>query len=156
MASLSYYLPVIVIVIVIGAALVFGISFLREYLRIRKDGSSCIYCKAEAARESQRPYLFLLPVSFGDTYENAEKYLLSHMVPIMGREQIPTGRRACKAEVHICSKCNKRQVVIEDFLLVRGEDCLKEYYKFSYEKFRPLLDSWDEMERRTGPDFRRA
>ncbi len=154
MANLSYYLPILIIVVVIGVVLVFGIYFLREYLRIRKNGSTCIYCKAEAAKESPRTYLFLLPISFGDTYDNAEKYLLSHMVPIMGREQIPTGRRACKIEVHLCSKCNKRQVVIEDFLLVRGEDYMKEYYKFSYEKFHPLLERWEEMEGRTDLGYR--
>lgn len=145
MAGLSYYLPVIIIGAVVVAALVFGVYFIREYLRIRKDGSTCIYCKAEAAKDSPRTYLFLLPISFGDTYDNAEKYLLSHMVPIRGREQIPTGRRACKVEVHCCKKCSKRQVVIEDFLLVRGEDYLKEYYKFAYETFRPLLEKWEEM-----------
>ena len=154
MADLSYYLPILIIVVVIGVVLVFGVYFLREYLRIRKNGSTCIYCKAEAAKESPRTYLFLLPISFGDTYDNAEKYLLSHMVPIMGREQIPTGRRACKIEVHLCSKCNKRQVVIEDFLLVRGEDYMKEYYKFSYEKFHPLLERWEEMEGRTDSGYR--
>ncbi len=154
MANLSYYLPILIIVVVIGVVLVFGIYFLREYLRIRKNGSTCIYCKAEAAKESPRTYLFLLPISFGDTYDNAEKYLLSHMAPIMGREQIPTGRRACKIEVHLCSKCNKRQVVIEDFLLVRGEDYMKEYYKFSYEKFYPLLERWEEMEGRTDSGYR--
>lgn len=116
MAVISYYLPVIVIGAVIVAAVVFGIYFIREYLRIRKDGSTCIYCNAEAAKDSPRIYLFLLPVSFGDTYDNAEQYLLSHMVPIRERGQIPTGRRACKVEVHSCKKCSKRQVVIEDFL----------------------------------------
>ena len=154
MADLSYYLPILIIVIVIGVVLVFGVYFLREYLRIRKNGSTCIYCKAEAAKESPRTYLFLLPISFGDTYDNAEKYLLSHLVPIMGREQIPTGRRACNREVHLCSKCNTWQVVIEDFLLVRGEDYMKEYYKFSYEKFHPLLERWEEMEGRTDSGYR--
>lgn len=108
MGSLSYYLPVIIILVVIGAVIVFGISFIREYVRIKKDGSTCMYCKAEAAKALPRTYLFLLPVSFGDTYENAEKYLLTHMTPIMGREQIPSGRRACKVEVHSCSKCSKK------------------------------------------------
>lgn len=150
MAGLSYYLPVIIIVGVIVAALVFGRSILRDYLRVKKDGSTCMYCKAEAARALPRTYLFLLPISFGDTYEEAEKYLLRHMVPIMGREQIPTGRRACKVEVHSCSKCGKRQVIIEDFLLVRGEDYLKEYHIFAYEKFRSLLEAWEEMAQRTG------
>ena len=75
------------------------------------------------------------------------------MTPIMGREQIPSGRRACKVEVHSCSKCSKKQVIIEDFLLVRGEDYLKEYYKFAYEKFRPLLDAWEEAEQRVHPGF---
>ncbi|MCI9373505.1 MAG: hypothetical protein HFI52_08895 [Lachnospiraceae bacterium] len=153
MGSLSYYLPVIIILVVIGAVIVFGISFIREYVRIKKDGSTCMYCKAEAAKALPRTYLFLLPVSFGDTYENAEKYLLTHMTPIMGREQIPSGRRACKVEVHSCSKCSKKQVIIEDFLLVRGEDYLKEYYKFAYEKFRPLLDAWEEAEQRVHPGF---
>ena len=153
MGSLSYYLPVIIILVVIGAVIVFGISFIREYVRIKKDGSTCMYCKAEAAKALPRTYLFLLPVSFGDTYENAEKYLLTHMTPIMGREQIPSGRRACKVEVHSCSKCSKKQVIIEDFLLVRGEDYLKEYYKFAYEKFRPLLVAWEEAEQRVHPGF---
>ena len=48
MGSLSYYLPVIIILVVIGAVIVFGISFIREYVRIKKDGSTCMYCKAEA------------------------------------------------------------------------------------------------------------
>ena len=68
-----------------------------------------MYCKAEAAKALPRTYLFLLPVSFGDTYENAEKYLLTHMTPIMGREQIPSGRRACKVEVHSCSKAGNHR-----------------------------------------------
>ncbi len=151
MAGLLYYLPVIVTAGVVIGALILGGYFIREYVRVRKNGSTCMYCKAEAARALPRTYLFLLPISFGDTYEDAEKYLLSHMVPIMGKEQIPTGRRACKVEVHGCSKCSRRQVIIEDFLLVRGEEYLKEYYKFSYEKFRPLLDTWEETERRVCP-----
>lgn len=151
MAGLFYYLPVIIIAGVIVAAIVMGRSVVRDYLRVKKNGSTCMYCKAEAAKALPQTYLFLLPVSFGDTYEDAEKYLLTHMVPIMGREQIPSGRRACKIEVHSCSKCGKKQVIIEDFLLVRGEDYLKEYYVFSYEKFRPLLDAWEETERRMGP-----
>lgn len=63
MGSLSYYLPVIIILVVIGAVIVFGISFIREYVRIKKDGSTCMYCKAEAAKALPRTYLFLLPVS---------------------------------------------------------------------------------------------
>lgn len=150
MGSFSYYLPIIVVIVVIAAVIIFGRSFIREYLRIKKNGSTCMYCKAEAAKVLPRTYLFLLPISFGDTYDDAEKYLLSHMVPIMGKDQIPTGRRACKIEVHGCSKCSKRQVVIEDFLLVRGEDYMKEYYVFDYEKFRPLLDAWEALEQKAG------
>ncbi len=153
MAGLSYYLPVIIIAVVVVAAIVMGRSVIRDYLRVKKNGSTCMYCKGEAARALPRNYLFLLPVSFGDTYENAENYLLTHMVPIMSREQIPSGRRACKAEVHSCSKCGKKQIIIEDFLLVRGEDYMKEYYVFAYEKFRSLLDAWEETERRAGQGF---
>lgn len=141
-----YYLPEIIVVIVIGVALIWGFFLIRELLRVRRNASTCMYCKADAVKDSGHIYWFLLPISFGDTYDEEEKFLISNMRPIMGKDQIPTGQRACKAEVFHCTRCNKRQVDIEDFLQVRGEEYPKGHYTFAYEHFKHLLESWDGME----------
>lgn len=139
-----YYLPMIICVAALAAVFVFVVSFIRGQFREKKGESTCIYCKGAASKVSRYPYLFLIPVSFGEIYEEPEKYLLSHMRPIAGREQIPTGMRACYAEVYSCTGCDKKHVVIRDFLLVRGEDYIKNIYEFAYEPFRPLLEAWEE------------
>ncbi len=143
----AYYLPEIIFVIALAVALIWGIFFVRDLGRTKKGESTCIYCKAAAAKISPYTYLFLIPVSFGETYENAEKYLLSHMKPIAGKEKIPTGMRACYVEVYNCSRCDKKHVVVKDFLQVRGEDYIKGTYEFAYEPFRPLLEAWEQKER---------
>ena len=143
--GLSYYIPV-VIVLVLGIVAVFWlVLFIRNFVREKKGQTTCIKCKAAAPKTTQYPYLFLIPVSFGDTYDNAENYLRTHMVPIPGKQQIPTGQRACKVEVFDCPNCGGRQVEITDFLQVRGEDYAKGYYDFAYEEFRPLLEQWEKM-----------
>lgn len=139
--SLTYYLPEMMFVLLVIGALILAVCFFRDLFRGKNGESTCIYCKAAASKVSQQPFLFLLPVFFGEQYEDAENYLLSHMAPITGKEQIPGGRRACYVEVHSCSQCDKKQVVITDFLQVRGEDYIKGNYIFSYEKFRPLLEA---------------
>lgn len=138
------YLPAIVIPIVILAVVVAGISIAKERQREKRGVSACIYCKADAPRISQYTYLFLIPVFFGDTYEDAQNYLLSHMKPIRGTEQIPTGMRACYVEVYHCPRCDKKHVAVRDFLRVRGEDHIQRIYRFPYEPFRPLMDSWEQ------------
>ena len=138
------YLPAIVIPIVILAVVVAGISIAKERRREKRGESACIYCKADAPRISQYTYLFLIPVFFGDTYEDAQNYLLSHMKPIRGTEQIPTGMRACYVEVYHCPRCDKKHVAVRDFLRVRGEDHIQRIYRFPYESFRPLMDSWEQ------------
>lgn len=140
-----YYLPVIIIVIVVIAALVLGAKIVRELFRAIRDEVTCIYCKAAASKSSKREYLFLIPVFFGDQYDDAENYLRSRMKPIMGKDQIPTGQRACKVEIYRCSKCDKELVNITDFLQVRGAEYVKEGYVFAYESFRHLLESWDDQ-----------
>lgn len=139
-----YYLPEIILLAALAAVVVFGVCFAKDLFWRKKGESSCIYCKAAAAKISRYPYLFLIPVSFGETYEEPEKYFLSHMRPITGKEQIPTGMRACYVEVYNCTGCDKKHVVVKDFLQVRGEDHIKEIYEFAYEPFRPLLEAWEE------------
>lgn len=143
MDELVYYLPVIILVIVVAAALFWGVEIVREVIRAKRGEITCMYCKAAASKSSQREYLFLIPISFGDQYGDAENYLRSHMRPIMGKDQIPTGQRACKLELYRCSKCDKEQVGITDFLQVRGEEYTKGCYVFSYESFRTLLEEWE-------------
>lgn len=140
-----YYLPEIISAAALAAVVVFGISFTKDLFRRKKGESSCIYCKAAASKISRYPYLFLIPVSFGEIYEEPEKYLLSHMRPIAGKEQIPTGMRACYVEVYSCTGCDKKHVAVKDFLQVRGEDHIKVIYEFAYEPFRPLLEAWEEL-----------
>lgn len=145
--SPAFYLPEIILIIALAAALIWGIFFARDLSRTKKGENTCIYCKAAASKVSMYTYLFLIPVSFGETYENAQKYLLSHMKPIGGKEQIPSGMRACYVEVYNCSQCDKKHVVVKDFLQVRGEDYIKGTYEFAYEPFRPLLEAWEQKER---------
>lgn len=141
--SLTEYLPEIIIAVVVIAVLAWVASFIKILIREKRGQITCIHCKAAADKISRYPYLFLLPVTFGNHYSDPENYLLKNMYPIMGKEQIPTGQRACKVEVFSCPRCNKQLVEITDFLLVRGEECPEEYHTFDHDKFRPLLESWE-------------
>lgn len=145
MSSLTYYIPIIVVAVVIAAVVWFLFTFIRNLIREKNGETTCLKCKAAAPKTTRYPYLFLIPVSFGDTYSDAENYLRSHMRPIMDKGQIPTGQRACKVEVFDCPRCNNRQVEITDFLQVRGTESAKAYYEFAYESFRPLLEAWENM-----------
>ena len=151
MDDLIYYLPQIILGIVAAAVFIWVIFFIRELIRNSHGKSTCIHCKKAAEKVSPEPYLFLLPVSFGDKYEDAEQYLPSHMRPIMSTRQIPTGRMACRLEVYGCSHCGKRQVTVTDFLLVRGEEDIKRTYELPYEPFGPLIESWLALRQRQEP-----
>ena len=143
MSEFTYYLPGIIFGVLAGAALIWGILIVRE-LFLRSHGKAvCMYCKAAAAVLVTPQYLFRLPVSFGARYEDPEQYLLSHMRPILSKKQIPTGQRACRVEVCRCGRCQKQQVVITDFLQVRGGESVKSTYVFPLETFQPLLRQWD-------------
>lgn len=138
--SFTYYLPMIIFAAVVIAALIWVIWIVRDVIRASKDEVTCMYCKATASKISKHEYLFLIPAFFGDKYNNEESYLYSHMKPIRGKDQILSGQRAYRAEVYSCSKCDKKQVGITDFLQVRGEEYIKGSYVFAYESFRHLLE----------------
>ena len=140
---LTEYLPVIIVGIVIIVALWWAASFIKTLLREKKGQITCIHCKAAAEKTSHYPYLFLIPVHFGKHYADPEKFLLRNMHPIMSKEQIPTGQRACRLTVFSCPHCSKQLVEITDFLQVRGEECPQEYHTFDLDPFRPLLESWE-------------
>lgn len=137
-------LTIFILAVVLVVGVIVGILTAKERRLSRRGESVCIYCKTAAPRISQNTYLFLIPVFFGDVYQDAEKYLLSHMKPIGSTEQIPTGMRACYVEVYQCPQCGRRHVVVKDFLRVRSEDSIKQIYQFSYESFRPMLDAWEQ------------
>ncbi|MCI8886878.1 MAG: hypothetical protein HFG70_02220 [Hungatella sp.] len=142
MTALTYYLPQIIFGILAAVVLVWLVFFIRELI-LRSHGKAvCIHCKKAAEKVSPEPYLFLLPVSFGDKYEDAEQYLPSHMRPIASEQMIPSGRRACRLEVYSCGHCGKRYVIITDFLPVRGEEYIKGIYELPYEPFQPLIERW--------------
>lgn len=141
--SLTEYLPEIIVAVVVIVVLTWVASFVKNLLREKRGQITCIHCKAAAEKVTRYPYLFLLPVTFGNHYSDPEKYLLKNMRPIMSKDQIPTGQRACKVEVFNCSRCNKLLVEITDFLQVRGEEYPKEYHTFDHDPFRPLLESWE-------------
>ncbi len=143
MSEFTYYLPVIIFGVLAAVAVIWGILFVRE-MSLRSHGkSACIHCKAAAEKLVTPDYLFLLPVSFGDKYEDAQRYLLSHMRPILYKNQIPSGRRACRLEIHQCSKCRRQQALITDFLQVRGEESVKSTYTFPLETFQSLIAQWE-------------
>lgn len=141
----TYYLPELLLGGAVAAFLIWGAFFARELFRHSRGGATCVHCQAAASKITTPPYLFLLPISFGAKYEDAQNYLLTHMKPILGKEEIPSGRRACHVEVCQCSKCGKKQVQVTDFLQVRGEETLEGTYHFPLEPFQPLLSRWDAL-----------
>lgn len=147
----AYYLPELLFGALAVVAVIWLGRFLRKLYLGTKGKSSCIHCKGTAEKEAGASYLFLIPVHFGEVYENPEEYLLTHMAPIEGKEQIPTGMRACRLEVYRCSACDRRQVEITDFLNVRGEESVKGSYEFPYEPFRPLIEAWKELSMSSRP-----
>ena len=143
MEALIYNLPEIIFGIVAVSVLIWCVFFMRERMLYSGGKTSCMDCKAAASRVVTPPYLFLLPVSFDAKYEDPENYLLSHMKPILGKDQIPSGRRACHMEVYQCGKCGRKQVVITDFLQVRGRENPEGTYIFAHEAFQPLIQRWE-------------
>ena len=148
METLIYNLPEIVFGIVALVTAILFIAFIRERILCSRGKTPCMHCKTAASRIVTPAYLFLLPVSFDARYTDPENYLLSHMQPVLGKGQIPTGRRACHLDVYQCSKCGRKQVVITDFLQVRGEENPEGTYVFAYDAFRPLIERWEAIGRR--------
>lgn len=134
------YLPEVIVLLSLAGAAWFLIGFLRAVADGLGNITRCIACKEKTAMETGYPRLFLLPISFGDTYEHPEAYLSANMIPIQSKDQIPSGKRACRVEVYRCPACGTRQVEITDFLLVRGEESMKGRYSFSYEPFARVFE----------------
>lgn len=147
--DLMYYLPEVLVIAAIAAVLIWGFFFVRSMLRSKRGEATCRACKGIAERDFRynEEYLFALPVAFGDRYENAERYLPAHMVPIADKTQIPLGRRACRVKVYRCTQCENRQAEVVDFLQVRGEEYEKGRYEMDLELLRPLLEDWEQMKR---------
>ena len=143
--DLTYYLPEIIFGLIVVVALIWGVCFVREMFLFSKGKTTCVYCKKTTFKDSPKKYLFLLPISFGTTYEDAEHYLPSHLMPIMGTDHIPTGRRACWVELYSCGRCGREQVSVTDFLLVRGVEDVKKTYILPSEPFQKLIDRWETM-----------
>jgi len=141
----TYYLPEIVFAVILAIALIWGVCFIREMVLHSRGKSTCVYCKRTTSKVSPKKYLFLLPLSFGATYGDAEHYLPNHLMPIMGTGQIPTGRRACWVELYSCSQCGRQQVAVTDFLLVRGAEDVKGTYLLPYEPFERLIERWESI-----------
>ncbi len=139
-----YYLPEILFGALALAAVIWAIALVRDLRRGNYGEAGCIHCRGTAVKEGYGPCLFLLPLHFGETYDNSEEYLRTHLRPIYSKDQIPTGMRACWLEVYRCGRCDKRQVKITDFLEVRGEENVERTHVFDYESFRPLIDQWRE------------
>ena len=134
------YLPEVIVLLSLVAAVWTVIRLLWAVVDVHWSGTRCIACKEKAVKETGYPCLFLLPISFGDTYEHPEAYLSANMTAIQSKEQIPSGKRACGVEVYRCPSCGNRQVEIRDFLLVRGQESVKGCYTFPYESFAHVME----------------
>ena len=145
-----YYLPELLVVLAVLAAAVWGFFFLRSIRRDKQGKSTCPACKGIAEKDARynEPYLFALPLSIGDMYESAERYLPSHMIPILDKTQIPLGKRACWVTVYRCTQCEGRHAVVVDFLQVRGEEHVKGRNDMDLELLRPLLEQVETQNRR--------
>ena len=141
----TYYLPEIIFAVILAVALIWGVCFIREMILHSKGKAACVYCRHVTSKISPKKYLFLLPVSFGTKYADAKHYLPTHLRPIMGTDQIPTGKRACWVERYSCNRCGREQVMVTDFLLVRGTEDVKGTYVLPYEPFQKLIERWESM-----------
>lgn len=141
MGWLSYLPEVMAVIGLIGVAW-FVVHLIGQILHTAHGTSQCPDCRGKMYREETVPYLFLLPVFFGDTYENTETFLLRNLTPIASLDDIPSGQRAVRAVIYRCSVCNKKQVEFTDFLLVRGSEDVRGSRQFSYEPFAGLLNDW--------------
>ena len=143
--DITYYLPEIIFAVLAAAALIWAVCFMREMILLSRGKVTCVHCRHTTPKNSPKKYLVLLPISFGTTYEDAEHYLPSHLQPVMGIDQIPTGRRACWVELYSCGRCGREQVSVTDFLLVRGVEDVKKTYILPSEPFQKLIDRWETM-----------
>lgn len=143
--DVTYYLPEIVFGVLALIVVIWAVALVMDLMRGKNGEGTCIHCKGKTVKDGYGPCLFLLPLHFGEMYEDSEEYLRTHMKPIFSKDQIPTGTRACWVEVYRCERCDKRQVKITDFLDVRGEENIKKTCEFPYETFRPLVEQWREL-----------
>lgn len=152
LSDLTYYLPELLVVLALLAVGIWGFFFVRSMLREKQGKATCPGCKgiAEPDPRYNEPYLFALPLSFGDTYESAQRYLPSHMIPIQDKIQIPLGKRACWVKVYRCTQCGNRHAVVVDFLQVRGEEHVKGQFDLDLDLLRPLLEQWEAQKRSVG------
>lgn len=141
-----YYLPNIIFIATVIAVLVWVIGVIRDLFRDKRGEATCMRCKKAISKSAQHEYLFLIPVNFGDKYEDEENFLRSYMKPIRDKSQIPAGQRACRVEVYSCPNCNKQQINIKDFLQLSGEEYIKGNYEYAYEPFKHLLDAWEDQD----------
>ena len=143
--DIGFYLPEIIFAVLVTVALIGVILMVRDQFRYSNGKITCLHCKGASNKISRHPYLFFLLFSFGDQYEDAASYLPSHMTPISRKEDIPTGRRACWIEVYSCPQCSSKQVMITDFLQVRGTEHSKGTYVLPYAPFYSLIEAWKQI-----------
>lgn len=136
------YLPEAMAVIGLIGVAWFFIHLAGLIIHSARGTAQCPKCRGKMYKDGTEQYLFLLPVFFGDTYENAENFLLHNLKPIASLDDIPSGQRAVRAVIYRCSTCSKKQVDFTDFLLVRGSEDFRGRYFFSYEPFAGLLNEW--------------
>ena len=139
------YLPEVIAAISAAGAVYFVISLARALISGMRGTAKCPECRGTMHKEERYPYLFLLPVSFGESYTDAENYLKKNMEPIASTAELPSGRRAVRAEVYICETCGAKQVEFTDFLLVRGNEDYRGSYTFAYEPFASRMEEWKIM-----------
>lgn len=98
----------------------------------------CDVCKGNML--NTRRDLFLIPAQIDERHEESAAYYLRNATPLESSEQIPTGNRACYMFILQCQQCGRREVVVQDFLRVRGKEYIKGGDVYSYEELRELLE----------------
>ena len=108
--------------------------------RAEGKGVKCDVCKGPVMDREE--YLFLIPSSFDAPHVKELQYYVKNGRFISDVSQIPTGNRACRMAVTQCQNCGRREVVVIDFLLVRGTEVFKGAEAYPYEQLRTFLEQF--------------
>lgn len=141
MDGVSYWawIPGIVLFLVIFARYIWPL-IVRAVIRLaEKKGNICDVCKGQMIEV--REHLRLLPVHFEHSHICSADYYIHSTMPIQDMSEVPTGNRVCRIFLLQCQTCGRKEVVVIDFLPVRGQEIIKNADSFSYEEFREFYEN---------------
>ena len=141
MDGVSYWawIPGIILFLVVFARYIWPLIVRAVVKSAEKKGNICDACKGKMLEV--REHLRLLPVHFDQSHVCSADYYIHSTMPIQDITEAPTGNRVCRIFLLQCQTCGRKEVVVIDFLPVRGQEIIKNADVFSYEEFREFYES---------------